>query len=133
MRNGVKDIERVGDRERQYVAEVLDGQYRASSGGKFMRRLEQAVCQRYGVKFAITHNSGTSTLHSCLAAVGTGEGDEVIVPPLTMASTSLAVLHCRARPVFADVDRHTFTIDPAAVEQAITGRTRAIIVVALYG
>jgi perosamine synthetase len=72
-------------------------------------------------------------MHTALAALGVGAGDEVIVPPLTMSSTSLAVLHNGSIPVFADVDADTFNIAPAAIEKAITPKTKAIITVALYG
>jgi perosamine synthetase len=72
-------------------------------------------------------------MHSALAAAGIGPGDEVIVPPLTMSSTTFAVLHANAVPVFADVDPDTFTIDPEDIRKKITERTKAIIPVALYG
>lgn len=124
---------RITDRERAYVSEVLDSQFRTSSGGKMTRRLEEKFAEMFGVKYAISHVNGTATLHSALAAAGVGPGDEVIVPPLTMSSTSLAVLHANAVPVFADVDEATFTIDPADIERRVTARTRAIIPVSLYG
>lgn len=97
------------------------------------QRLEDAFAKRFGTEFAISHVNGTATLHSCLVAAGVGPGDEVIVPPLTMASTSLAVLHQNAVPIFADVDPQTFEIDPESVRRLITPRTKAIIIVALYG
>ena len=77
--------------------------------------------------------NGTATLHSALAAAGVGPGDEVIVPPLTMASTSLAVLHQNAVPVFADIDPDTFTIDPQSIRERIGPRTKAILPVAIFG
>jgi perosamine synthetase len=72
-------------------------------------------------------------MHAALEAAGIGAGDEVIVPPLTMSSTSLAVLHANATPVFADVDPDTWLIAPEAIAANIGSRTRAIITVALYG
>lgn len=96
-------------------------------------QLEATFLQKFGVPFAISHHNGTDTLHSCLHAAGVGFGDEVIVPPLTMASTSLAVLHQNAMPVFADIDPRTFTLDPKAVGRVLSPRTRAIIPVAIYG
>jgi perosamine synthetase len=72
-------------------------------------------------------------MHTALAALGVKGGDEVIVPPLTMSSTSLAVLHNDSIPVFADVDIDTFNISPEAIEKVITPKTKAIITVALYG
>jgi perosamine synthetase len=72
-------------------------------------------------------------MHTALAALGVGIGDEVIVPPLTMSSTSLAVLQNGSIPIFADVDIETFNIDPIDIEKKITTKTKAIITVALYG
>jgi perosamine synthetase len=99
----------------------------------FVTRLEAAFAEKFDCQYAVSHTNGTATLHSALAAVGVKAGDEVIVPPLTMASTSLAVLHQQAIPVFADIDPKTFLIDPESVRQRITPRTKAIITVALYG
>ena len=72
-------------------------------------------------------------MHTALHSLGIGSGDEVIVPPLTMASTSLCVLQNNSIPVFADVDINTFNIDPKSIKDKITSRTRAIITVSLYG
>jgi perosamine synthetase len=124
---------KITDRERKYVQEVLDGQFRSSAGTQMTGRLERTFAETFGVKYAIAHINGTATLHSALAAAGVGPGDEVIVPPLTMSSTSFAVLHANAVPVFADVDPRTFNLDPADVARRITPRTRAIIPVCLYG
>lgn len=96
-------------------------------------RLEEAFARRFGVRYAITHNSGTSTLHSCLAAAGVGPGDEVISPALTVISNAAVTLHQNAVPVFADIDPDTFTMDPRDVERRITPRTKAIMPVHLYG
>ena len=124
---------RIGEKEYEYVKEVLDGGFPGSSSVSFPVRLEAAFAEKFACRYAISHANGTATLHSALAAAGVGPGDEVIVPPLTMASTSLAVLHQRAVPVFADVDPGTFLIDPASIRERITPRTKAIIPVALYG
>ncbi len=128
-----KAIIRISEKERAYVWEVLDSQFRTSAGGRMTRRLEEKFAELFGVKYAISHVNGTATLHSALVAAGVGPGDEVIVPPLTMASTSFAVLHANAVPVFADIDPDTLTIDPEDIERKITPNTKAIIPVALYG
>lgn len=78
-------------------------------------------------------SSGTSGLHLGLVAVGVGPGDEVIVPSFTFAATGNSVALAGATPVFADIDPRTFCLDPASVEAAITPKTRAILVVHLYG
>lgn len=78
-------------------------------------------------------NSGTSALHLGLIAAGIGPGDEVIVPSFTFAATANAVVRAGATPVFADIEPATFGLDPTAVEEAVTSRTRAIMPVHLYG
>jgi dTDP-4-amino-4,6-dideoxygalactose transaminase len=78
-------------------------------------------------------NSGTSALHLAFLAAGIGPGDDVIVPSFSFAATANAVCLAGATPVFADVDRRTFNIDPAHVASLITPRTRAIMPVHLYG
>src|SRR3990172_7253560 len=102
-------ITRVSEKERAYVAEVLDSQFRTSAAGLMTTRLEESFAALFGVKYAISHINGTATMHSALFSAGVGPGDEVIVPPLTMASTTFAVLHANAVPVFADIQPNTFT------------------------
>ncbi|RIK38524.1 MAG: hypothetical protein DCC55_20920 [Chloroflexi bacterium] len=126
-------MQRITDRERAYIQEVLDGEFRTSSGSHLSTRLERKFAEIFQSRFAISFINGTATMHAALAAAGVGPGDEVIVPPLTMASTSFAVLHAGAVPVFADIDPHTWNIDPQSVAACITPRTKAIIPVALYG
>ena len=126
-------IERIGPRERQYVEEVLAGGFATGRGHAMSPRFEQAFAELIGTHFAISFVNGTATLHGSLVAAGVEPGDEVIVPPLTMASTTLAVLHANAVPVFADIDPDTFQIDVASVRERITPRTKAVIPVALYG
>ncbi len=125
--------DRISSRAYQYVCEVLASEFRGSKSGGMMKRLEKTFAERFGVGYAISFINGTATLHAALAAAGVGPGDEVIVPPLTMASTSFAVLHAGALPVFADIDPDTWTLSPASVAERITERTKAIMPVALYG
>ena len=126
-------MQRITDRERKYVLEVLDTQFRNSGGGGMTKRLEEAFARKFESSFAISFANGTATMHAVLAAAGIGPGHEVIVPPLTMASTAFCVLHAGATPVFADVHPDTWTLDPKSVAERITTRTKAIIPVALYG
>ncbi|HRJ42758.1 MAG TPA: DegT/DnrJ/EryC1/StrS aminotransferase family protein, partial [Caldilineaceae bacterium] len=126
-------IQRIGERERAYVQQVLDSQFRSSAGSLMTKPLEQLFAETFDSRFAIAFVNGTATMHAALAAAGVGAGDEVIVPPLTMASTAFAALHANAIPVFADIDPHTWTIDPKSIAACITPRTKAIIPVALYG
>lgn len=126
-------MNRIGEKEREYVLEVLDSEFRSSASGTMTKRLEEGFASLFGTEYAIAFINGTATLHAALAAAGIGPGDEVIVPPLTMASTSFAVLHANALPVFADIDPLTWTIDPKSIEAMITPRTRGIIPVSIYG
>ena len=119
--------------EKKYVEEVLETNFRSSKGANMMRRLEESFAKRYGVKFAISFVNGTSTMHAALEAYGIGVGDEVIVPPLTMAATTFCVLQCGATPVFADVDEETFQICSKSIEANINSKTKAIITVGLFG
>lgn len=128
-----KNAWRFGPEELEYVREVLESGLGGSLEGTMNQRLERAFAQRFGAQYGITHNSGTSTMHSCLFAAGVGVGDEVIVPALTVISTAAVVVHQNAVPVFADIDPATFTMDPADVARKITPRTKAIIPVHLYG
>lgn len=102
-------------------------------GGPQVKRLEALFCRRFGAPHAIAMNSATSALHAALWAMGIEPGDEVIVTPYTMSATAAAILMCGALPVFADVEDKTFGLDPAAIERRITRRTKAIVVVHLYG
>jgi len=126
-------MQRITDLERAYVLEVLDSQFRTSVGSTMTRRLEIKFADVFQSRYAISFINGTATMHAALAAAGIGPGDHVIVPPLTMSSTSFAVLHAGAVPIMADIDPHTWTIAPGSIEACITPRTRAIIPVALYG
>ncbi len=118
--------------ELKYVLECLDyenPQHEAS----WTARLEEAFAQKFGVKYAICHNSGTSTLHSCLHAAGVGAGDEVIGPIQTGIWFTFVCLHQNAIPVYVDTDFETFNMDPNKIEDKITERTKAIIPTHMHG
>jgi perosamine synthetase len=126
-------MKRFTELEKKYVCEVIDNEFNTSKNSIFGNRLEAAFSSLLGVNYSIGHVNGTATMHTALAALGVQPGDEVIVPPLTMSSTALAVLHNGSIPVFADVDKDTFNISAASIEEKITPKTKAIITVALYG
>jgi len=127
------NISRIGPKEKEYLLEVLKTEFRSSKGCNMMGRFESAFAKRFGMKYAISHVNGTATLHTAIEAANIGRGDEVIVPPLTMSSTSFAVLHANATPIFADVDPDTFQISPKSIKERITPRTKAVMTVSLYG
>ncbi len=126
-------MERISELEKRYVLEALDNEFETSKNSNFNNRLESAFCERLHSKYAIGHCNGTATLHVALMACDVGPGDEVIVPALTMSSTSIPVVLCGAIPVFADSDIDTFEISADSIEKCITEKTKAIITVSLYG
>jgi len=126
-------MKRFTDLEKKYAIEAIENEFSTSKNSIFNNRLEQKFRELFNVKYAIGHVNGTQTMHTALAALGVKPGEEVIVPPLTMSSTAIAVLQNNSIPVFADVDRATFNIDPESVKKCINKKTRAIISVSLYG
>src|SRR5437667_6493034 len=95
--------------------------------------LEQEIASLCGVAYGVGVGSGTDALVLALRACGVQAGDEVLLPPFTFVATGSAVSALGARPVFADIRPHTYNIDPAELERRVTPRTRAIVVVHLYG
>ena len=101
--------------------------------GPAVASFERAFAAYCGVAEAVGVNSGTSALHLALLAAGIGRGDEVITVPFTFVATVAAITYAEATPVFVDIDPVYYTMDPAALEAAITPRTKAILPVHLYG
>lgn len=101
--------------------------------GDEVASFEREFAAYCGAADAIGLNSGTSALHLALLAAGIGPGDEVITVPFTFVATAAAIEYARATPVFVDIDPETYTMAPAAIERAITPRTKALIPVHLYG
>jgi perosamine synthetase len=118
-------------RERELVLEVLDS--RQLSLGPMLARFERDWAERIGVPHAVACSSGTAGLHMCLHAAGVGPGDEVITSSFSFVASANAVLFTGADVVFAEVDPQTFNMDPAAVEAAITPRTKALVIVDIFG
>lgn len=117
--------------ERSYVAQVL-GTNQLSLGPK-IPQFESAVAAASGVKHAVAVNSGTSGLHLIVRAMGLHDGDEVITTPFSFIASSNCLLFERTKPVFVDVDPRTGNIEPARIEAAITPRTKALLVVDVFG
>lgn len=102
-------------------------------GGPKVKEFEQACKWFFGVKHAVTVNSWTSGLMAAIGAIGIEPGDEVIVSPWTMCASATAILNWNAIPVFADIDRDTFNLDPKSVEANITPYTKAIMAIDIFG
>ena len=113
------------------IRAVLESGIRAQ--GETVARFEERFAEYVGTDYGVAVSNGTTGLHAALAALGVGEGDEVITPPFSFIATATSILMQRARPVFCDIDPETYNINPDGIEDAITERTKAIIMVHLYG
>ncbi|AGH96095.1 DegT/DnrJ/EryC1/StrS family aminotransferase [Pseudobdellovibrio exovorus] len=102
-------------------------------GGPEVAELEKTLAQHTGVKHCLAVGSGTDALLMPLMALGIGRGDEVITTAFSFIATAETIVLAGATPVFVDIDRQTFNIDPKKIEAAITPRTKAIMPVSLYG
>lgn len=121
----------IGDEEIENVVEVLKSGMIAQ--GPKVTEFEEKFAQWVGAKYGVAVNSGTAALHVALLSCGIGEGDEVITTPFTFIASGNSILYTGAKPVFADIDLKTYTIDPKSVEKQITENTKAILPVQLYG
>ena len=119
--------------ELKYVKDVIDSGEGSGTTGSYNNAFEELFAKTTKAKYAVTFNSGTSTLHAALDSLGVSYGDEVIIPPLTVYSNFAVTIAANAIPVFADVEKDTFNIDPDEIEKKITPKTKAIMPVSLYG
>jgi len=121
----------VGDKERENLDAVLaSGRFLQ---GPYVEEFEQKWASAVGVDHAVAVTNGTTAIQLALKAVGLEPGDEVIVPSLSFGSTATAVVHQAGVPVFADIERDIYTLDPDDLARCISDRTEAIIPVHLYG
>jgi dTDP-4-amino-4,6-dideoxygalactose transaminase len=132
----------IGKEERELVNQVLDsgilsqfyGEWSPNFyGGPFIQKLERAAESLFKTRNAITFNSWTSGLIAAVGAIGISPGDEVIVSPWTMSASAMAILHWNGIPVFADINRDTYCLDPESVKSKITSKTKAIMSVDIFG
>lgn len=118
------------------IATVMDAMHNGWYGRQayhYVELFEREFAAFHGRRHALMTPNATTAIHLLLAGLGIGDGDEVIVPESTWIATAAPVSYVRATPVFCDIERGTWCLDPESVERAITPRTRAIIVVDLYG
>jgi perosamine synthetase len=119
------------EREEELVADVLrSGRL---SLGPTIDRFEEAFAEEVGAPYAAAVSSGTAGLHLLCIATGVGPGDEVVTSPYSFVASANCAIYEGATPVFADIDPRTLNVSPAAVEAAITDRTRAVVAVDIYG
>ena len=121
----------IDEREEELVLEVLrSGRL---SLGPTIERFEELFAERVGAPYAAAVTSGTAGLHLLAHIAGVGPGEEVITSPISFVATANCFIFEGAEPVFVDVDRRTLNLDPAAVEEAVTERTKAIVAVDMFG
>jgi perosamine synthetase len=121
----------IDERDEELVLEVLRSGW--LSLGPTGPRFESMLADSIGVPYAAAVSSGTAGLHLCMRLAGVGPGDEVITSPYSFVASANCAIYEAATPVFADIDPHTFNLDPAAVEAAITPRTKALVAVDIFG
>lgn len=121
----------VGNKEYKAIKEVLNSGN--ISQGKKVEEFENNFSRYIGSKYATAVSSGTAALYLSLLALGIKKGDEVITTTFSFIASSNAILYCQATPVFVDINPETFNIDPDKIEEKITSKTKAIIVVHLFG
>ncbi len=121
----------VGEEEIEAVARTIRSGWLTT--GENAAELERRFAEYAGAKHALAVSSGTAAMHLTLVALGIGPGDEVITTPITWPATANVVVHCGAKPVFADVRDSDLNIDPGAVAEAVTERTKAVMPVHLAG
>lgn len=120
-----------GGGEKKAVADAMRSTW--ISGGPYVAKFENEFARYHSVPHCITTSNGTSALQLALLGIGAGPGDEVIVPGFSFIAPANMTMAVGAKPVYADIDPHTWCMDPAAVERKISRRTKAIIVVHNYG
>ena len=118
--------------EERYVRDCLETNW-ISSLGRYITRFEEAFAGWCGMPHGTACSSGTAALHLSLVALGVGPGDEVLIPDFTLIVSANTVIQAGARPVLVDVDKRTWCLDPARLEEKITPRTRAVMPVHMYG
>jgi perosamine synthetase len=133
MTNVYNPFGKFNGKELEYVTRALDSETKENREFPWVQKFEESFSSKVGSKYAIAVNSGTSGLHAALFAAGVGVGDEVIQPATTVVMDAYVTCHLGAVPVFVDIDSKSWNIDASKIEEKITDKTKAIIVVSLYG
>lgn len=122
-----------GKNEAVYVNDAVTSGEISGNFGKYISKFENEFAAYCGVRYGISTNNGTTALHVAIAALGIGQGDEVLVQTFTNMATAFAVAYTGAKPVAVDIERDTWNINPKLLESKITPKTKAIIVVHIFG
>ncbi|MFW6279214.1 MAG: DegT/DnrJ/EryC1/StrS family aminotransferase [Bacillota bacterium] len=123
----------IDEKEKENVLEVMDNGMLA--GGEVVKKFEEEFCSFINCGYGAATANGTTALHAALKAVGIEEGDQVLTTPFTFIATSNALLFCGAQPVFVDIKRDTFNLDPGLIEEKLqeNPEIKALLIVHLYG
>lgn len=119
-------------KELEYVTEAIKTGW-ISSEGKFVKLFEDKFTEYCGAKYAVSTCSGTTALHLALISLSIGKDDEIIIPSFTMIASAFAVCYTGAKLVFVDVEKDTWNINPDLIEEKITTKTKAIMIVSIFG
>jgi len=122
----------LNEKDVAYVSEAIRSSW-ISGRGRYVAKFEGDFVKWLGADFGVATSSGTTALHLALATLGIGAGDEVVVPAFSMASIPFAVSYTGAKPILADSEWSTWNIDPNKIEEKVTERTKAIVVMHTYG
>lgn len=124
---------RFGEEEMKHLREALEQDTLFYWTGRKVKEFTERFAALYGTKYCIAASSGTAANHVALGTVGVTAGDEVITSPITDMGSIIGILYQNAIPVFADLDPHTYNMDPASIERKISEKTKAILVIHLAG
>jgi len=117
----------ISTKARQQVSQVLKGRWIGQ--GPKVDQVEKKFSRMFKIPYSVTVNNGTAALHLALILAGVKSGDEVVTTPMSCTATNIPILYCGGKVVFADIQRETMNIDPKSIEQKITPKTKAIMVV----
>ncbi|MFX1534862.1 MAG: DegT/DnrJ/EryC1/StrS family aminotransferase [Promethearchaeota archaeon] len=122
----------LGEKEVEYATDCIKTNW-ISSKGRYVEEFENKFAKYCNCKYGITTTNGTTAIHLALASIGLKRGDEVIVPAFTMIGSVFPIIYCGARPVLVDAESETWNMDTSQIEERITGKTKAIMPVHIYG
>lgn len=120
-----------GEKEKQYLNKAFDSGW--VSGGEFIEKLESKLSETFGTKYCFLTSNGTTALHNLYLSLGLTRDDEIIVPGFCFLAAANIAVHMGIKPVFVEVNKDTWCINPGYIEKSITDKTKAIVVIHTYG